>query len=279
MAKLVAKAATDMDNWENSLDDASEADVAEHNDEHFVANSDVHTFVGTGHDLEYSSLFGRTVPTGGTINSFTVFDKGGPELFSIHHMDEDAEDFSTDAASDDWDAIAERIFGHNDRIIGSDKGDHFLGFDGNDKIMGNAGADTLEGGGGADKLTGGQGADTFGFRSISSSTGRTGHDTITDLHAGTDTIALIFPIEHVDSTIHNADLSKHNFDDDLADVTSGLDSHHAVLVEADNSSPYAGHVFLVLNADGTAGYQAGDDMVIDVTGITGTLTTGTFEEM
>jgi hypothetical protein len=38
----------------------------------------------------------------------------------------------------------------------------------------------------------------------------------------------------------------------------------------------AGHIILIVDGDGSAQYNAGSDYVIDITGHTGTLTTGDF---
>jgi hypothetical protein len=70
-----------------------------------------------------------------------------------------------------------------------------------------------------------------------------------------------------------------SFDADLAAAIGAgqLGSHHAVLFTADSSSTgLDGHTFLVVDVNGTAGYQAGQDLVIDVTGYTGTLSAGEF---
>ena len=53
-------------------------------------------------------------------------------------------------------------------------------------------------------------------------------------------------------------------------TAAALPLHDAVLFTP-NAGGLAGHTFLIVDANGTAGYQAGADYVIDVTGITGTL--------
>lgn len=279
MAKLVAKAATDMTQWEDQLTDASEADVGEHDDSHFIGNSNVHTFTGTGEDLSYDSVFGRTVPTGGTIHSLEVSLKHGAKLFTITNASFQADDFTSNAASDDWDAIEQTIFRGNDTMIGSKFADHLLAFDGNDTMNGKGGDDSLRGGSGQDTLTGGGGEDRFVYHDAGESTGRLGHDSITDFHAAADLISVTFDVTQVEAKVDNVTVTNNHFDADLAAATSGLASHHAVLVEAANSGPYANHLFLVVNVDGTAGYQSGHDLVIDVTGMTGNLTTHSFENI
>ena len=48
-----------------------------------------------------------------------------------------------------------------------------------------------------------------------------------------------------------------------------------MLLTAD-SGTLSGHTFLVVDVNGTAGYQSGSDYVIDVTGYTGTISTASF---
>lgn len=69
------------------------------------------------------------------------------------------------------------LFGGNDTMIGSKRGDLLLGSWGKDKIDGRAGDDRINGGSGKDVLTGGEGSDTFIF-----STGF-GRDIIKDFDA------------------------------------------------------------------------------------------------
>lgn len=49
----------------------------------------------------------------------------------------------------------------------------------------------------------------------------------------------------------------------------------AVLFTPD-SGTLSGHTFLIVDINGTAGYQASADLVADITGYTGTITTGDF---
>ncbi len=147
---------------------------------------------------------------------------------------------------------------------------------GNFKVMGGAGDDTLKTGsgddwlyglGGADTLTGGAGTDRFVYTAVSDSTSNA-HDTITDFDASTDKFDLPVSVTGIDPIIvSGAPLdSDGNFDSQLAAVTGSLHAHHAVLLEP-LSGGLAGHVILVVDANGTAGYQAGQDFVFDVTGV------------
>ncbi|HTQ14143.1 MAG TPA: bluetail domain-containing putative surface protein, partial [Rhizomicrobium sp.] len=153
-----------------------------------------------------------------------------------------------------------------------------LTFDGSAETDGNL---VLIGGAGADVLTGGAQSDTFQFDQVSDSTG-TGYDTITNIDFSSDLISLdagaAAPVA-IDAAITSGALSTASFDSDLA---AAVDAGHlaagdAVLFTAD-SGTLSGHTFLVVDHNGQAGYQAGQDYVIDVTGYAGTLTTASFWE-
>ncbi|HEY1961468.1 MAG TPA: bluetail domain-containing putative surface protein [Rhizomicrobium sp.] len=81
----------------------------------------------------------------------------------------------------------------------------------------------------------------------------------------------------VDAAIIGGALSTATFDSDLAAaVNSGnLAVQHAVLFTAD-SGDLSGHTFLIVDENGQAGYQTAADLVIDVTGYTGTLSGSSF---
>ena len=63
---------------------------------------------------------------------------------------------------------------------------------------------------------------------------------------------------------------------DLANLLSGqLAASHAILVNVTGGT-LSGSTLLVVDANGVAGYQAADDYVLDVTGMSGALTTADF---
>jgi Ca2+-binding RTX toxin-like protein len=148
--------------------------------------------------------------------------------------------------------------GSNNTIVGGDKGD------------------ILNGAAGADTLTGGAGGDRFVFSSAAHSTGAN-YDTITDFNASSDRIDTAIAVAAVDSAIDTGALSTATFDHDLAFVLDAahLLKAHAVVFTAD-SGTLAGDHFLVVNTNGTAGYQAGADLVIQLEGDFGTLVKGDF---
>jgi len=141
----------------------------------------------------------------------------------------------------------------------------FLG-QGADTAIGGAGADLFVGNGGQDTFRGNGGADTFTYLAVSDSTG-VAHDIIRDFTAGIDKFDLPFAVHGVDAAVADGALSTASFDSDLAAAVGPgqLGAGHAVLFTADTGTLSA-HTFLVVDANGVAGYQAGADLVIDVTG-------------
>ena len=137
---------------------------------------------------------------------------------------------------------------------------------GNDVLVGGAGSDSLTGAGGADTLTGGGGADVFVYHNISDSTG-SAYDTIKGFDAASDSFNLNVRVNAVGAAVTSGALSTASFDSDLAaDIGSHqLRAHQAVLFTP-NSGNLSGHLFLIVDANGVAGYQAGHDYVIEITG-------------
>ena len=143
-----------------------------------------------------------------------------------------------------------------------------FGSAGNDTITGGHGADTIYGLGGADTMTGGAGNDTFVYTAVSNSTGTNGsvsYDTITDFNAAADKFDFPVSVSTVAATITTGTLSLASFNTDLAAAVTAaaLPLHDAVLFTP-TAGGLAGHTFLIVDANGTAGYQAGADYVIDV---------------
>lgn len=135
----------------------------------------------------------------------------------------------------------------------------FLGGAGDDRFFGGAGDDNVRGGGGADTLTGGGGRDSFVYLSAGDSTG-TAYDTLADFNPAQDRIDLPGTVTGFDAAIQSGSLSTGSFNADLGAALSGLGAGHAV-VYAPNAGDLAGKIFLVVDANGIAGYQAGEDYV------------------
>jgi len=140
-------------------------------------------------------------------------------------------------------------------FFGSDAGDVFLGGAGDDRILGLGGADILGGGGGRD---------TFVYTGAAESSGAD-FDTLADFDPASDRIDLIGTVSSFDGAITAGALSMASFDADLGALMGGLGPSQAVWFAPD-SGDLAGQIFLVVDANGIAGYQAGEDYVFAVAG-------------
>lgn len=132
-------------------------------------------------------------------------------------------------------------------------------------IVGGNGNDTITGGLGADHITPGLGADTLRYTTVAQSTGAH-FDTITGMDFGAvDKFDLNVDVTGIDKKIASGALSAATFDTDLAAAVSKahLAANHAVLFTP-TSGDEAGKVFLIVDANGKPGYQAGHDYVFDL---------------
>lgn len=142
----------------------------------------------------------------------------------------------------------------------------FHGGGGGDRFFGGAGDDWIGGAGGADMLSGGAGHDTFAYTGAADSTGTT-FDTLIDFNPAEDHIDLPGGVSSVGAAIETGSLSLASFDADLAAALGGLGASQAALFAPD-AGDFAGDIFLVVDANGVAGYQAGEDYVFAITGTT-----------
>ncbi len=134
---------------------------------------------------------------------------------------------------------------------------------GNDTVTANKDGDHITGGLGADKLTAGAGHDVFVYTAVTQSTG-SHFDIVSKFDANADAFDLWFSVSGTLHTYTSGSLSKATFDSDLASDLSGkLGAHHFDLFTP-SSGDYAGKTFLVVDANGTPGYQAGADLVIEL---------------
>lgn len=152
---------------------------------------------------------------------------------------------------------------------------------GADILTGGAANDTLNGGGGDDRLTGkggkdgllpGGGQDTFVYVVASDSTS-TAFDTISQANFNDDKFDVPVTISHIESAVSGSvsDTTAATFDSNIGSlVNATLGGGEAILVTA-NAGTLSGHKFLIVDLNGSAGYQSGSDLVINVTGSTGTL--------
>ena len=133
----------------------------------------------------------------------------------------------------------------------------------NDTLIGGAGNDLLYGGLGSDSLDGGAGSDTFRYNSVAESSGLA-HDVLVGFDYSVDRLDLAGTHDSFEA-VSGGLLNLATFDSDLAAAMNGiLDANDAVFFTAD-SGDRAGSIFLVVDQNGIAGYQAGQDYVFDVT--------------
>ncbi len=139
---------------------------------------------------------------------------------------------------------------------------------GDDFMFGGASADIFQGGKGSDTMEAGGGHDLFVYRAVNES-GGTAIDIITDFDARADHIDLDVVVTGVDIAFTAGQLREGHFTKDLKNAVGGshLGTGHAVLFTPD-SGDLAGHTYLVVDADGVAGYKADLDYVIEVTDAT-----------
>jgi len=166
-------------------------------------------------------------------------------------------------------AIANTIHGSDfdDILRGADGDDSLIGHDGNDLLRDGLGNDTLNGGGGADRLGGRDGFNVFVYEAVSDSSDGA-FDRILQMDGSQDTFDLWFTVTGMNDPI----TAKMNNFETVLDPDH-LASHHAVLVD----TPH-GRLFLVVDANGIEGYQAGEDLLIELKHATnsGAIDTGSF---
>ncbi|REJ43087.1 MAG: calcium-binding protein [Microcystis flos-aquae TF09] len=184
--------------------------------------------------------------------------------------------------TDTWQSTLTRTLPNNVenlRLIGSNN-INGTGNAGNNNITGNSGNNQINGGAGIDTLTGGLGADTFIFQ-FGQSTISTS-DRITDFAINSDKIDLLTQTGNAmsapssfsraaDSTVTTLDnLINQVFTDANGAITGnqGLGVNSAALVQV-TTGAIAG-TYLIIN-DSTAGFQSSNDLLINITGFTGTL--------
>jgi len=187
------------------------------------------------------------------------------------------------AEGNDYDLVADDTLVAAGRILvieGNDVGDgnslsfdgsaetdgrfSFVGGRGDDTFFGGAGDDRIEGGDGADRLSGGGGGDVFVYLGAGDSTGG-GYDTIADFDPAADRIDLASTVSGFGAAVTAGALSSATFDSDLAAALGALGASQAVWFAPDTGD-LAGQVFLVVDGNGQAGYQSGEDFVIAFAG-------------
>jgi Ca2+-binding RTX toxin-like protein len=168
----------------------------------------------------------------------------------------------------------------NNTLVGTSLDEYLFGDAGNDTLQGNGGQDRLDGGLGADVLSGGSENDTFFFRFQHSPLATP--DRILDFAIGADKIDLLtatgaaLPQPSAFSRASNSAATSlpsllsavYRDANGASSGNQALATNSAALVVATAAS-IAG-TYLVIN-DAVAGFQASNDLVVNITGYTGSL--------
>ena len=165
--------------------------------------------------------------------------------------------------------VQETLFGvdtDGDGSIGNPNSLNLTGTSGNDTLIGGANSDVLTGLGGKDSLTGGLGSDRFVYQTLTDSL-LANYDGIADFNA-TDDLFLVgtartgFSDAGAVATLDNAGIS--------ASLTNANFGANSVA-----SFTFGSRSFVAIN-DATAGFNQANDVIVEVTGLTGTLGLGNF---
>jgi hypothetical protein len=149
-------------------------------------------------------------------------------------------------------------------MIAEINGGTITGGAGNDSLEGDKHSDVFTGGGGKDGISCGQDTDRLIYNAVSDSTS-TGYDDVANFDVTRDIFQLPSAPTGIDAAVTTGTLSTASFDTDLAAAVGAgqLAAHHAVVFTPD-AGQFSGVHFLVIDANGTAGYQAGQDYVIEM---------------
>jgi hypothetical protein len=134
-----------------------------------------------------------------------------------------------------------------------------LGGAGADVLTGGEQADTIRGGDGADTLTGNSGANIFVYGSAGESNYHA-VDRIIDFDPAFDVFQFPFAVDTVSSVTATVDDLRGSL---VRAIGTDMAAHGAIVVTAD-AGALAGHVYLVVDANGNAAYTPGYDFVIDI---------------
>jgi serralysin len=132
---------------------------------------------------------------------------------------------------------------------------------GADILTGGAQADFLYGGRGADRLAGGGGADILFYRFVGESIGA-GFDQLVGFDAEADRIDLPGAVTGFGGSAAGS-LSQASLDADLAAALGGVLGPGLAALFTASAGDMAGRTFVAVDANGVAGYQAGEDYLFE----------------
>ncbi|HEV2748744.1 MAG TPA: calcium-binding protein [Allosphingosinicella sp.] len=155
------------------------------------------------------------------------------------------------------------IGGQDVNAIGNALANIITGNSGDNDLVGGEGNDVLRGGLSGDELTGGAGADRLVYGSAAESTSLN-YDTIEGFNYEEDKVDLPVVVTGYDGVVESGRLDEDSFDADLAAAMAPvLEAGHAAFF-APSTGDLDGKLFLVVDGNGTAGYQSGEDFVFRV---------------
>lgn len=145
------------------------------------------------------------------------------------------------------------------QLLGGVNGSHIVLDFSTDNI-----AHTVKSGAGADEITLGNGADTFVYDDGIALDGAD-RDLIHAFNFYNDKVQFA-AVTAIDATLTHGTLNNATFDADLTTaIGTTLAAHSAMLFRA-SAGDLSGDTFLIVDGNGTAGYQAGHDLVIELDG-------------
>ena len=248
-----------------------------------------HTYFLSGHDFSYIVSNGAVSLTGGTITGLTLYPYPPPPTasaivplydYAISDFHLAVGDFNALVAGDDVGGFERALFSGDDHLQGGASKDTLLGLKGNDHLDGAGGDDRLFGGRGNDVLVGGDGADTLGgghgrgtdlfvYHQAAESTGGV-FDSIAGFNPLQDLLVVPHAVSAIDSALEARCDGLDQVDGTLAAAADGthLGAHDAVIVQIDFNEPFPGgtpiapETYLIVDVNGVAGYQSGEDLAI-----------------
>jgi hypothetical protein len=253
------------------------------------------TAIGTVQNDDISNIFTGTTGNDtlvGTTGADTLIGGSGNDTYIVDNVSDKVTETSTLATEiDTVQSSVTYTLGNNlERLTltgtavingtGNTLNNTITGNSANNRLSGSNGNDILNGGVGTDTLTGGTGNDRFIFRFGQSSL--TATDRITDFAIGTDKIDLLTQsglatnapsafTRAVDSAAANLTTVVNNVFIDANGAIAGnqaLAINSAALVKVTTTS--IARTYLVIN-DSTAGFQSTNDLLVNITGFTGTI--------
>jgi Ca2+-binding RTX toxin-like protein len=153
-----------------------------------------------------------------------------------------------------------------DVLIGGIRGDVLTGGGGDDLIDGGAGSNRLHGGAGADRFTvpSDSTGNVYGYDGAADSTGAA-YDTIDSFATTVDRVDVVGTTAdyHLDGT-DSASFATGSVDETLTAFLADRLTAGGLFVVGVDDGPMQSHAFLVVDQNGVAGYQAGEDLAIHV---------------